>query len=54
MLYKAEELRKLVGGSYKKATEVYSMVSMVYRPVDTAPKKAWERAIRLINRRTGQ
>jgi hypothetical protein len=51
MNYSAEKVREKVGGSYEKAVEVFAMVSMVYRPVNTAPKKAWERAIKLVAKR---
>jgi hypothetical protein len=47
----AEQVRGLVGGDYNKAIEVYSMITMVYDTPKDAPRKAWDRAIRLVNRR---
>lgn len=46
---RAEEVRKKVGGSYQKAVKVYKLIAMVYDKPLTAPKRAWNRAIQLVN-----
>ena len=46
MKYNAEYVRGRVGGSHKKAVEVFALVAMIYE-IKSAPARAWERAIQL-------
>ena len=50
MKYSAEYVRKQVGGDYHLTVKVFGLVATVYPSVKEAPRKAWERAIRLVNK----